>query len=153
MSGVTQGVKEFFKGSNQPETTEVCSETAPAVTQEHVRPVEHTEAAEAIDRERHVHHHQHRVQPVEDHRTLDTKHVHTTAPVITREHKEDMVPEHQAKLHEQRTQYKDSTDVGSTERSTEHVGVAVNEHEHHHIHETSELARHVTRARVPSRGW
>jgi hypothetical protein len=124
MSKVTEGVKQFFGSSNKPESTEVCTEVAPEVTQEHVRPVEHTEAIEAVDRERHVHHHQHRVQPVEDKRTLDTQHVHTTAPVIERERKADMAPEHQAKLHEMRTQHKDFTQVGETERSQVHAGVS-----------------------------
>ena len=125
MAAVTQGVKDFFKGTNKPETTEVCTEVAPEVTQEHVRPTEHTEAVEAVDRERHVHHHQHRVQPVEDHRTLDTQHVHTTAPIIEKERKADMAPEHQAKLHEMRTQHKDFTQVGETERTGTHLGVSL----------------------------
>lgn len=58
MSAITQGVKDFLKGSHKPDSTEVCSEVSPEVTKEHVRPQEHTETAEAVDRERHVHHHQ-----------------------------------------------------------------------------------------------
>ncbi|KAK1925477.1 hypothetical protein DB88DRAFT_484083 [Papiliotrema laurentii] len=136
MSGITQGVKDFLKGSSKADSTEVCTEVAPEVTQEHVRPKEHVETAEAVDRERHIHHHQHRVQPVEDHQTLPTKHVESTAPAVVREHKEDMLPEHQAKLHEQRAKYHDEKQVGETERSAAHLGTHVNTHEHHHIHET-----------------
>jgi hypothetical protein len=75
MSGITQGVKEFLKGSHKADSTEVsysssfisslrltniqvCSEVAPEVTQEHVRQQEHVETAEAVDREKHIHHHQ-----------------------------------------------------------------------------------------------
>lgn len=35
---------------------QVCTDTAPEVVQEHIRPQEHVETAEAVDRERHVHH-------------------------------------------------------------------------------------------------
>ena len=58
-----------------------------------------------------------------------------------------MNPEHQAKLHEQRTAYQDTTIQGETERSASHVGVSTNEHEHHHIHETSTLLPHCLRLR------
>ncbi|WVR06047.1 hypothetical protein IAU60_003075 [Kwoniella sp. DSM 27419] len=136
MSGITEGVKQFLKGSHQADSTEVCSEVAPEVTKEHIRPTEHTETAEAIDRERHIHHHQHRVQPIEDHRVLDTKHVTSTGPEVVREHKEEMLPEHQAKLHEQRTLHHDEQRIGETQRTAAHLGQHVNEHEHHHIHET-----------------
>ncbi|KAI9638195.1 uncharacterized protein MKK02DRAFT_42583 [Dioszegia hungarica] len=136
MAAITQGVKDFLKSSHKPDSTEVCSEVAPEVTQEHIRPQEHTETVEAIDRERHVHHHQHRVQPIEDHKVLETKHVQSTAPAVVREHKEDMLPEHQQKLHEQRSAHTDTTRVGEVERSAAHLGTHVNQHEHHHIHET-----------------
>ncbi|ODO01755.1 hypothetical protein I350_06584 [Cryptococcus amylolentus CBS 6273] len=136
MSNVTQGVKEFFSGSTKPETTEVCTESAPEVVQEHVRPQEHVKTADAIDRERHIHHHQHRVQPVADAQTLPEKHVHSTAPVVHTEHTEDMLPEHQQTLQQQRGLHQNQKTEGAVERSGEHVGVAVNEHAHHHIHET-----------------
>ncbi|ORX37369.1 hypothetical protein BD324DRAFT_579547 [Kockovaella imperatae] len=136
MSGITQGVKDFLKGSSKADTTEVCTETAPEVVQEHVRPQEHVEVAEAVDREKHIHHHQHRVQPVEDHQTLPTKHVEERAPVVTREHKEDMLPEHQQKLEEQRHMYQNQQTTGEVERDEAHLGTHVNQHEHHHIHET-----------------
>lgn len=58
MSGITAGVKEFLKGHSKADTTEVCTERAPEVVEEQVRPQEKIETAEAIDRERHVHHHQ-----------------------------------------------------------------------------------------------
>lgn len=58
MSGITAGVKDFLKGHSKADTTEVCTERAPEVVEEHVRPQEQIETAEAIDRERHVHHHQ-----------------------------------------------------------------------------------------------
>ncbi|KAL0247502.1 hypothetical protein I308_103567 [Cryptococcus tetragattii IND107] len=136
MSSVTQGVKEFFSKSGKPETTEVCTDTAPEVVQEHIRPQEHVETAEAVDRERHVHHLQHRIQPVEDHQTLNTKHVNATEPVITREHKEEMRPEHQEALAKQKNLAHDTRSTGAVEKSGEHVGAALNEHQHHHIHET-----------------
>ncbi|WVQ83770.1 hypothetical protein IAT38_005914 [Cryptococcus sp. DSM 104549] len=136
MSGITQGVKDFIKGSHQADSTEVCTETAPEIVQETVRPQEHVQTAEAIDRERHVHHHQHRIQPIEHKQTLDAKHVHVTAPAVTREHKEDMLPEHQETLEKQRNLHLPSTTTGDVERSNVSVGTHVNEHQHHHIHET-----------------
>nr|ODN87504.1 allergen [Cryptococcus depauperatus CBS 7841] len=145
MSTVAQGVKEFFKSSHKPDSTEariVCTEHAPEVVEEHVRPQEHTEVAEAIDRERHVHHHQasiglrHRVQPIEHKVTLDPKHVNVTAPAVVREHKEEMLPEHQETLQKQRTLHSNQKTTGDVEKSNAHVGTHVNTHEHHHIHET-----------------
>jgi len=136
MSGITSGVKDFLKGTHKADSTEVCSEVAPEVVQEHVRQKEHVETAEAVDREKHVHHHQHRVQLVEDHQTLPEQHIQTTAPAVVREHKEEMLPEHQAKLHEQRTAHQNIQTKGEVERSAAHAGVHVNTHEHHHIHET-----------------
>jgi len=47
-----------------------------------------------------------------------------------------MLPEHQAKLHEQRTQYRDQKVVADTERTASNLGSHVGTHEHHHIHET-----------------
>jgi hypothetical protein len=108
------------------------------VTQETVRPKEHVETAEAIDRERHIHHHQHRVQPVAAKEVLPTQHVNTVAEGQVREVKEDMLPEHQAKLHEQRNAFQNTQTTTQTERSAAHVGQFVDEHEHHHIHETGE---------------
>ncbi|CAD6576323.1 MAG: hypothetical protein TREMPRED_001655, partial [Tremellales sp. Tagirdzhanova-0007] len=128
MSNISQGVKA--------DSTEVCSEVAPEIVQETVRPQELTESSEAIDRERHVHHHQHRVQPVEDQRTLPTQHINSTAQAITREHKEEMLPEHQQKLHEQRTMHQNMQSQRDVERSSANLGQHVNQHEHHHIHET-----------------
>jgi hypothetical protein len=49
-----------------------------------------------------------------------------------------MLPEHQAKLHEQRSAYQNVQTKGDVERSAVHAGTHVNTHEHHHIHETSE---------------
>lgn len=135
-SGPTSGVKDFLKKTFKPDSTEVCSETAPEVVQEHIRPQEYTETAEAVDRERHIHHHQHRIQPITDQQTLDTQHVHTTAPAVVREHKEDMLPEHQAKLHEQRTMHQNMQTTADVERTNAHIGTHVGQHEHHHIHET-----------------
>lgn len=45
-------------GANKVDSTEVCSETAPEVVQQTIRQKEHVETAEAIDREKHIHHHQ-----------------------------------------------------------------------------------------------
>ncbi|KAK4687664.1 hypothetical protein P7C73_g2457, partial [Tremellales sp. Uapishka_1] len=131
-----QAVKSFLKDSNKADSTEVCSEVAPEVVQETVRPTEQVETAEAIDRERHVHHHQHRVQPIVDQQTLDTQHVHSTAAAVTREHKEEMLPEHQQKLNEQRTAFQNTQTQADVERTGVNLGTHVNEHEHHHIHET-----------------
>lgn len=79
------------------------------------------------------------MQPVEDHKVLPTEHVNATAPVQVKEHKEEMNPEHQAKLHEMRTQHQDTRVTGDVERSAGHVGQFEQEHTHHHIHETSKL--------------
>ncbi|KIR97337.1 allergen [Cryptococcus deuterogattii 2001/935-1] len=135
-SSVTQGVKDFFKSTAKPDSTEVCTETAPEVIEEHIRPQEHTESVEAIDRERHIHHHQHRIQPIEHKQALDPKHVHVTAPAVVREHKEEMLPEHQETLQKQRTMHSNQQTTGDVEKSHAHLGTHVNQHEHHHIHET-----------------
>ncbi|ODN77946.1 hypothetical protein L202_05043 [Cryptococcus amylolentus CBS 6039] len=135
-TSITQGVKDFFKGSHKADSTEVCTEHAPEIVQEHVRPQEHTQTAEAIDRERHIHHHQHRIQPIEHKVALDPKHVHVTGAAVVREHKEDMLPEHQETLHAQRTLHTNQQTTGDVEKSHAHIGTHINTHEHHHIHET-----------------
>ncbi|WVQ82674.1 hypothetical protein IAT38_004806 [Cryptococcus sp. DSM 104549] len=135
-SSITQGVKDFFKSTSKPHSTEVCTEHAPEIVQEHIRPQEHVQVSEAINRERHIHHHQHRIQPITHKQTLDAKHVHVTAPVLVREHKKDMLPEHQETLQKQRTMHAPTQTTGDIERSNVHIGTHVNEHEHHHIHET-----------------
>ena len=47
-----------------------------------------------------------------------------------------MLPEHQTKLHEQRSMHTDHKTQGEVERTGAHAGTHVNTHEHHHIHET-----------------
>jgi (2Fe-2S) ferredoxin len=72
-----------LSGSNKADSTEVCTETAPAVVQEHVSRNETVEQIEAIDRERHIHHHQHRVQPIVDQQTLPTQHQYNVVPEVS----------------------------------------------------------------------
>jgi hypothetical protein len=129
-------VKNFLSSSHKGDSTEVCSETAPAVVQEHIKPVEKVEVTEAVDRERHIHHHQHRVQPVEAHEVKATEHKHNILPEVTREHKEDMLPEHREKLEAMRTQQQNVQQVGSVERTEAHQGAVANESVIHHVHET-----------------
>jgi len=47
-------LQNFLHKSDKAESTEVCTETSAPVTQETVVGHEHTETAEAIDRERHI---------------------------------------------------------------------------------------------------
>lgn len=82
---------------------------------------------------------QHRIQPIEHKQALDPKHVHVTAPAVVREHKEEMLPEHQETLQKQRTMHSNQQTTGDVEKSHAHLGTHVNQHEHHHIHETGEL--------------
>lgn len=49
-----------------------------------------------------------------------------------------MLPEHQQKLHEQRTMHQNMQTQRDVERSSANLGQHVNQHEHHHIHETGE---------------
>jgi len=128
-------VKNFLSSSHKGDSTEVCSETAPAVVQEHIKPVEKVEVTEAVDRERHIHH-QHRVQPVEAHEVKATEHKHNILPEVTREHKEDMLPDHREKLEAMRTQQQNVQQVGSVERTEAHQGAVANESVIHHVHET-----------------
>lgn len=134
--GVVDHVKTFLSGSNKADSTEVCTETAPAVVQEHVSRNETVEQIEAIDRERHIHHHQHRVQPIVDQQTLPTQHQYNVVPEVTRESKHDMLPEHREKLEQQRTLYRDTKEVGETQRSLATAPAVAAEHVHHHVHET-----------------
>jgi len=136
MSGAVDHVKSFLSGSHKNDSTEVCTETAAPVTQEYVKPVEKVETAEAIDRERHIHHHQHRVQPIEAHETLATKHEYNVVPEVVRESKHDMLPEHKEKLEQQRQLYGNATTVGETQRTNVQAAAVANEHVHHHVHET-----------------
>lgn len=129
-------VKNFLSSNHKGDSTEVCSETAPAVTREHVKPVEQVEVTEALDRERHIHHHQHRVQPVEAQEVKATEHKHNILPEVTREHKEEMLPEHREKLEAMRTMHQNTQHVAGVQRTEAHQGAVANEHVHHHVHET-----------------
>ncbi|KAJ9125859.1 hypothetical protein QFC24_002643 [Naganishia onofrii] len=136
MSNALNHAKEFLTRSAQNDSTEVCSETAPEIVQEHIKQNERVETVEAIDRERHVHHHQHRVQPIVDKQVLDTKHEFNVLPEVTRESKHDMIPEHRAKLEEQRNLYHNTQTAAPVVREQVAGGVQANEHVHHHVHET-----------------
>lgn len=127
---------EFLSSSHKNDSTEVCSETAPEVVQEHVKPQEHAEITEAVDRERHIHHHQHRVQPIADKQVLETKHEHNILPEQVREAKADMLPEHREKLEQQRTMHQNTQTVAETVRTQAAAPAVANEHVHHHVHET-----------------
>lgn len=50
-----------------------------------------------------------------------------------------MRPEHQEALAKQRNLAQDTRSTGAVEKSGEHLGTALNEHQHHHIHETGKL--------------
>jgi len=134
--GVVDHVKTFLTGANKADSTEVCTETAPAVVQEHVSRNETVEQVEAIDRERHIHHHQHRVQPVVDNKVLPTEHKYQVAAELTRESKHDMLPEHREKLEQQRHLYTDSKVVDDVNRNMVAAPAVAAEHVHHHVHET-----------------
>jgi len=129
-------VKQFLSSSHKGDSTEVCSETAPEVVQEHVKQQQQVETTEAVDRERHIHHHQHRVQPIQDQQVVPTKHEHNILPEITKESKHDMLPEHREKLEGQRTLYQNTQTVAPVERTELANAGQVNEHVHHHVHET-----------------
>jgi len=129
-------VKEFLSSSAKNDSTEVCSETAPEIVQANIKPSEQHENIEAVDRERHIHHHQHRVQPIVAQETLPTQHQHVISEPIVREHKHDMLPEHREKLEQQRTMYQPSETVNQVQRSEVALPAQANEHVHHHVHET-----------------
>ena len=76
------------------------------------------------------------MQPVEAHEVKSTEHKHKIIPQVTREHKEDMLPEHRGKLEAMRTQHQNVQHVGGVERTEAHQGAIAGEHLHHHVHET-----------------
>jgi hypothetical protein len=55
---------------------------------------------------------------------------------VTRESKHDMLPEHREKLEQQRTLYRDTKEVGETQRTLATAPAVAAEHVHHHVHET-----------------
>jgi hypothetical protein len=47
-----------------------------------------------------------------------------------------MLPEHREKLEQQRTLYRDTKEVGETQRTLATAPAVAAEHVHHHVHET-----------------
>ncbi|CDZ96278.1 hypothetical protein [Phaffia rhodozyma] len=135
MSSAINTVKEFLGSNHQATTTEVDREVAAPVTQETVQTHQHTTTQEAIDKERHIHHHQHRVQPVAATEHLADQHVTQIAPEVTRERIEKLSPEKEALLAQQQSQIQSSRQAGATIQTGENLGVTESEHVHHHVHE------------------
>ncbi|CDZ96283.1 hypothetical protein [Phaffia rhodozyma] len=128
-------VKEFLATHNKTGSTEVCSEIGPEVLQETIIPHVHTEQATAIDRERHIHHHQHRVQPIVATEHLAEEHITQIQPAVVQERHEEMAPEKLEMLEKLKTQHKNTRTIAPTEETVAVLGTTASEHVHHHVHE------------------
>ncbi|CDZ97780.1 hypothetical protein [Phaffia rhodozyma] len=128
-------VKNFLSSSNKETSTEVCSEIGPEVVQETINKHVHVESATAVDRERHIHHHQHRVQPIAATEHLAEQHITQVAPEVTRERVEKLSAEKEALLAQQHGAIQNTREHGATIQTQENLGVTASEHVHHHVHE------------------
>ncbi len=106
------------------------------MTHETVRPNETQEINQNVVREHEVHHHQHRIQPVEEKRTLPTEHKHEQLATEHRHRETPMAEEDAARHQKMQTGITDQQKVAPTERTTVEGGTNTHHLTHHHIHES-----------------
>jgi len=128
-------VSDFMSKAGHHDTT-VHEKVAPAVVNETVVKHKHEEAQTAIDREVHQDHYHTSVQPVKDREVLPEQHQHNIVPVEHREHQHGNPEAIKARLEQERLQFQNTRNEGSTHESHSVAPVIAGEHVHHHVHET-----------------
>lgn len=104
------------------------------VIKEHVRHIETEEVQRMKERDRHVHHVQHHLQPIKASEELEEKHHENIHPVTQIHEQHVNKPEENALLERQVFQHRDTVHHGAKERHVIDKGTIVNENVHHHVH-------------------
>lgn len=115
--------------------TTVHEKVAPAVVNETVKKHRHEETTTAIDREVHQDHFHTSVQPVLDREVLPEQHQHNMAGVQHKELHHGDAAAIEARLEQERAQFKNIRKDGGVQESHSVAPVIAGEHVHHHVHE------------------
>ncbi|TVY32316.1 hypothetical protein LOCC1_G008536, partial [Lachnellula occidentalis] len=134
MDKAKAAVGSFLSKDGKHDTT-VHETINPAVQQEHVRRTQLEEQTKAVDREVHQDHHHTSVQPIADREVLPEQHTSQVTGVEHRHIKHGSDDHAKAKLAAEQAQFKNTREVGETERQTVAGETIAGEHVHHHVHE------------------
>lgn len=104
------------------------------VTHERIRHVETEEVQRVKDRDRHIHHVQHHIQPVLASETLPERSRELVHPVTNVQEIHANKPEDTTLFEGQVRQHHDTVVHSEKERTIIDKGTVINEHIHHHIH-------------------
>ncbi|ETN45709.1 uncharacterized protein HMPREF1541_09542 [Cyphellophora europaea CBS 101466] len=134
MQAAKDAVHKFT--SKRGHDTTVDENVTGAVTKENIRPHQHEERTQALDREVHQDHYHTTVQPVSHQEQLPEKHTHNLIPTEHREirHEDPNHSKSQAAAH--LAQFQSGSTTHETTRSAENKATVAGEHVHHHVHET-----------------
>lgn len=134
MDKAKAAVGSFLSKDGKHDTT-VHETINPAVQQEHVTRTQLEEQTKAVDREVHQDHHHTSVQPIADREVLPEQHSSQVAGVEHRHIKHGSDDHARAKLAAEQAQFKNTREVGETQRETVAGETIAGEHVHHHVHE------------------
>jgi len=141
MNNAKAAVKDFLHKDGKHDTT-VHESVNSHVTNETVKPTQHHEHTQAVDKEIHQHHHDTTVQPIHDRQVLPEKHVHEAAPVEHREFRHGNDDHIKQKLSTEAAQFKDTHQTHETTHTKVDAPIMGSEHHHHHVHETVQPVIH-----------
>lgn len=113
--------------------TTVDSEVAPAVEHTHVTKAHETREQTFVEKERHQDHYHTTIQPLKDSEVLPEKHDHVQETKERNINKDDNSAK--AKAEADRAGFQSTTEQKKFESATKEP-TQVNEHVHHHLHET-----------------
>ncbi|QIX02376.1 hypothetical protein AMS68_007893 [Peltaster fructicola] len=155
MESAKNAVKDFL-GHHNKHSTEVHSQTAPAVTNETVTRTNDERVTTAIDKEVHQDHHHTTIQPVKDQQVKAEQHHHNVVPVEQRSFEHDNADHVKSKLAAEAAQFKDTSRTVEGGSTTTAAPTVAGEHHHHHVHETVQpviqretIEPHITHTTVP----
>ncbi|TVY32374.1 hypothetical protein LSUB1_G008894 [Lachnellula subtilissima] len=134
MDKAKAAVGNFLSKDGKHDTT-VHETINPAVQQEHVTRSQANEETKAVDREVHQDHYHTSVQPISDREVLPEQHSHQLAGVEHRHLKHGSDDHAKSRLAAEQAQFKNTREVGDTQRTTTAGETIAGEHVHHHVHE------------------
>ncbi|TVY27281.1 hypothetical protein LHYA1_G003410 [Lachnellula hyalina] len=134
MDKAKAAVGNFLSKDGKHDTT-VHETINPAVQQEHVTRTQLNQETKAVDREVHQDHYHTSVQPIADREVLPEQHSHQLAGVEHRHLKHGSDDHAKSRLTAEQAQFKNTREVGETQRTTAAGETVAGEHVHHHVHE------------------
>jgi len=108
----------------------------PAVEHETIKKEHETVEDVVIDKEKHQHHYQTTVQPLEDREVLPTQHEHEQVATEVREFDNDDAKAVPAQVEARNAEFEDQTVEGKTFETTTQTEKVANDEVQHHLHET-----------------